>query len=76
MKYLFVILLAIGGVSCQTNSEELIKENEALRVQAMELRQMAENAAASATQPRAEAEIALEGRQIARMELKKCKEGK
>ena len=76
MKYLFVILLTIGGVSCQTNSEELIKENEALRVQAMEFRQMAEDAAASATQARAEAEIALEGRQIARMELKKCKEGK
>ena len=65
MKYLFVVFLTAGIISCQSPSEELIKENEALRVQAMEFRQMAENAAASATQARAEAVIALEDARIA-----------
>ena len=67
MKYLLLIVLALGAVSCQTASEELIKENEALRAQAIEARQMAEEQAVNAKEAQAQAHAAAQ--------VKLCKRG-
>ena len=67
MKYLFVVFLIAGIISCQNPSEELIRQNEVLRAQA-------NKAAITATQARADAELAAEDAKIAQVRAIRAQE--